>query len=200
MRPGSGASQADQLALDGFDVAPRPTDRLFFALYPPSEVAQEVAGRAEAWRASRSAKGHMVAAERLHVTLQHVGDHAGLPAGVVDAALVAGEAVKAARFELTLDCLQRFSGKQLVLRPAAGTDWQPLKELHEALEQSMRRHGLGRWAKPEITPHVTLMYDAPEQPDTVVAPMSWPVQEFVLVHSLLGRSVHRLLCRWPLQP
>jgi 2'-5' RNA ligase len=48
------------------------------------------------------------------------------------------------------------------------------------------------------TPHVTLAYGMPWIAARPVDAVSWNVREFVLMHSLLGRTRHIALARWPL--
>ncbi|MGH8283840.1 MAG: 2'-5' RNA ligase family protein [Gammaproteobacteria bacterium] len=60
--------------------------------------------------------------------------------------------------------------------------------------------GLARLVKREFTPHVTLLYGNNVMKPQSIEPIGWTVREFVLVHSLLGRTEHRVLERWPLQP
>jgi 2'-5' RNA ligase len=47
-------------------------------------------------------------------------------------------------------------------------------------------------------PHVTLAYTARDVAAEPVAPVSWLAGEFVLIHSLLGKTRHIPLARWPL--
>jgi 2'-5' RNA ligase len=74
-----------------------------------------------------------------------------------------------------------------------------LTAFQRTLGAALGRVGLGgRETKLQFTPHVTLLYDdalVAERPCDAVA---WRVREFVLVHSLLGRTVHLPLARWPL--
>jgi 2'-5' RNA ligase len=51
----------------------------------------------------------------------------------------------------------------------------------------------------KFTPHVTLLYDDRMVPEQAVEPISWRVREFVLTHSLLGKTQHVELGRWPLR-
>ena len=57
--------------------------------------------------------------------------------------------------------------------------------------------GLGPRA-PHYTPHLTLLYGDRFVADHPVEPVGWTVHEFVLVHSLLGRSRYLLVARFPL--
>ena len=50
-----------------------------------------------------------------------------------------------------------------------------------------------------FVPHVTLLRDKHRLlPSIPVAPLEWTVTEFVLVHSLLGTTTHRVLAHFPL--
>jgi 2'-5' RNA ligase len=49
-----------------------------------------------------------------------------------------------------------------------------------------------------FTPHVTLLRDKRLLPLKPVVPIEWTVTHFVLVHSLLGRTIHRPLGCFPL--
>jgi RNA 2',3'-cyclic 3'-phosphodiesterase len=63
----------------------------------------------------------------------------------------------------------------------------------------MGKIGLGQWIRPLTAPHVTLMYADRRVDSEAIAPIGWTVTEFVLVHSLLGRSQYLALGRWPLR-
>ncbi len=69
--------------------------------------------------------------------------------------------------------------------------------VQEQLHDGLKANGLGKWAKP-YTPHVTLLYDNQQVPEQVIEPITWRVEEFVLVHSELGKTRHHILQRWPL--
>lgn len=76
-----------------------------------------------------------------------------------------------------------------------------LHELHGLLVTALREAGFGGSAVGETArykPHVTLAYGLPWIAASDAEPVSWNVREFVLMHSLLGRSTHVALARWPL--
>jgi 2'-5' RNA ligase len=50
-----------------------------------------------------------------------------------------------------------------------------------------------------FVPHLTLLYDAQKIEPRPIEPIGWKVREFVLIHSLLGRTQYRVLGRWPLE-
>ena len=60
-----------------------------------------------------------------------------------------------------------------------------------------------RWklqsANPSGTPHMTLLYDRKTVlPEKLDRPVSWSVREFLLIHSVYGKSEHNVVGRWPL--
>ena len=73
------------------------------------------------------------------------------------------------------------------------------RTLHAALGAALTRAGLGGATKGEFKPHVTLLRDGKRAPPLPIAPLSWMVRDFVLVHSLLGKTTHVHLGRWPLR-
>ena len=61
--------------------------------------------------------------------------------------------------------------------------------------EALRRPGLKDWARKAFTPYVTLWYGEREVDAYPIEPIGWTERDFVLIHSLRGRT-H--LARWPL--
>jgi 2'-5' RNA ligase len=189
-----------QLSLDS--MAPeQPTDRLFFAIFPDPPVAARIASIAQSLRAEHGLHGRPQQADRLHVTLHHLGNHVGLPPDIVRAAETAAAHVAMPPFGVAFDHACSFSGRArnlpLVLRAGAGTG--SLEALHALIGERMAGAGLARWVRPAFVPHVTVLYDDRGIAPQAIEPIAWTVREFILVHSLLGRTEHRVLGRWPLR-
>jgi RNA 2',3'-cyclic 3'-phosphodiesterase len=72
-----------QSSLPGFDAEPKPTDRLFFAIFPDADTAARIARLALQLRSEHGLRGTPLKQERFHVTLHHLGDYAGLNHGIV---------------------------------------------------------------------------------------------------------------------
>jgi 2'-5' RNA ligase len=190
----------EQSFLPGFEAAPRPTDRLFFAIYPDAATAAHIAQLAQQLRAEHGLQGKPLKPERFHVTLHHLGDYAGLPQDLVAAACGAAASVAAAPFDVTFDRVASFTSaprnRPFILRGDGGL--AALMAFQQSLGDALKKTVLGRWAKPGFTPHVTLLYDDRGVPEQAVAPVSWTAHEFVLVHSLIGQTLHVPLARWSL--
>lgn len=190
-----------QISLAGFDAA-APTDRVFFAVYPDAATAARICALAVELRGRHALRGKPLAAERLHVTLHHLGDYAGLPNDVVRTAGEAAGQVALAPFEVTLDRATSFAAHRghcpfVLLGDDEGV--KPLLELQRTLGEFLKGGGLARRVASRFTPHLTLLYDDRIAATQAVEPVRWRVDEFVLVHSLLGRSRHVPLARWPLR-
>lgn len=188
-------------AQTGFDTfePPHPTDRLFFALRPDATTATAIADLAAALREHHGLRGVPLPSARLHVTLHHLGDFAGVPGDLVAAARAAADGFEFASFDVGFDLVASFAtsrGKRpLVLRGGEGVDG--IVALHRGLLEALVRRGIGIADTQAFTPHVTLLYDEAVVAPARIEPVRWRVGSFALVHSLLGRSRHIELARWP---
>jgi len=189
---------AQQASLPGF--AQAATDRLFLALFPDHGTADGLAAFAAAQCARHGLHGRPLATDRFHVTLFHLGDSVGLRPDVVEAARAAAAQVGATPFEVVFDQVTSFDAHRekspLVLTAEHGNE--SLHAFRAGLGARLREMGLGRCVASGFRPHVTLAYDRRVIAPAKVAAISWRVEEFVLVHSLLGRTRHIPLARWPL--
>jgi 2'-5' RNA ligase len=185
--------------LSFFDPAPA-TDRLFFALFPDAATAEGIARRASELRESHGLRGRPLLTDRFHITLNHLGDHAGLRRDLVEAATEAAAAMRFPAFRVTFDRVESFKGRPgnrpLVLRGDQGLG--DLLAFQRELGAAMARAALGRWVEKQFTPHVTLLYDDAAIEGASIEPITWTVDEFVLVHSLLSQTRHIHLDRWKL--
>ncbi|RDK02371.1 2'-5' RNA ligase family protein [Paraburkholderia lacunae] len=194
----------EQLWLPGLEAPPIPTDGLFFAVVPDTNTAASISKLAQQLCGETRSKSKPLAANRLHVTLLHLGNFAGgLPPARVEAAMNAAASIRMAPFSVEFDRAVSFALKPrpgpLVL--AGGEGVAGLQALHDALELALDNVGFGdRTASPNApyTPHVTLAYGMPWVATRAVEAVSWNVRELVLVHSLLGRTRHVALARWRL--
>ncbi|WP_027213714.1 2'-5' RNA ligase family protein [Burkholderia sp. WSM2232] len=195
----------EQLWLPGLEAPPVPTDGLFFAVFPDTHTAAGIAKLAQRLCGEARARGRPLAASRLHVTLRHLGNFAGgLPQAHVEAAMQAAASIRMAPFTVEFDTVASFASKPrpgpLVLTGSDGV--VGLHALHDALEDALRECGIGSHATSAAaayTPHVTLAYGLPWVAAGPIEPVCWNVRGFALIHSLLGRTRHLVLARWPLE-
>lgn len=191
------ARVSDQFSL----FAPAPvTDRLFFAIFPDPATAAVVARHAEHLRTMHQLSGRPLAAERFHVTLHHLGDHAGLRRDIVAMATQAAETVSTPSFDVTFDRAGSFhngGNNPFVLQGGEGLE--ALRGFQRDLGLAMARAGGGRLVDKAFTPHVTMLYDRQLVAEQPLEPVTWRVGGFSLIHSLLGRTEHVPLARWSLR-
>jgi RNA 2',3'-cyclic 3'-phosphodiesterase len=182
------------------DLAPTPerTDRLFLAVFPDARAAARIHDFGQSFSAERRLAARVQDAGRMHVTLHHLGDFAGVPERVVETARGAAAAVSAAPFEVVFDRVASFAGKPgklpLVLLGGANA---ALHDFQRAVGAAMAKALLAPDA--HFTPHVTLLRDAVSVPEAPIDPIRWTVREFVLIHSLIGQTRHVPLGRWALR-
>jgi 2'-5' RNA ligase len=154
--------------------------RLFFALWPPREAAQALHGWA--LRAQRGAGGRVTREDTIHLTLAFLGEVAA------DRAALAAEAARAVRFErhaMLLEEARLWPRNRIVW---AGPHAAPAATA--ALAEKLRLQLAARGFAPEKRPfavHVTLIRRANARGELPpLAPVRWPVEEFVLVRSRLS--------------
>jgi len=190
---------AGQMGFEGFG-DPVPTDRLFFALFPDAETADDIHALARRLREELGLHGKPLLRERLHVTLHHLGDFTGLPEDMVERATAAAAACRTAPFALRFDHVASFAGKRSRLPCVLRNDDSdsPLHRFQLLLGEALALRGLPSDRGATFTPHVTLLYDDRRVERTEVAPIEWRVSEFRLIHSLLGQTRHIELGRWAL--
>lgn len=191
-----------QPSLPGIDVAPIPTDNLFFAIFPETDVAISIEKFARASREKHGLNGKLLATDRFHISLHHIGNFAGLPQDIL---AMAGKAAGAAAavmspFEIVFDRAMSFDGRPgnnpFVLCGHDGV--AALAAFHQVLGAAMERAGL-KLRKSRYTPHITLLYDDRCIAEQAVEPVAWSVREFALVRSV-ARKPYVLLGRWTLLP
>ena len=174
-------------------------DRLFFAIFPDAPTAERIIKLSQQLRSQYGFEGRTLAKDRLHVSLYHVGDFVGVPADIVARANEAASRVKTPAFRMVFDRAMSFSGnprnRPLVLRSADNT--VEVMEFQRALVTAMKEGGLGQPRRGRFAPHLTLLYGDHHIAQAIES-VAWTVREFVLVHSLVGRTRYAMLSRRPL--
>ena len=177
-----------------------PTDSLFFAVFPDAATAKSIEIFSRELRAEHGVIGKPLAARRFHVSLHHLGNYHGLPADAVTLAEQAAAAVALPPFELTFDHVMSFKGRPgnqpLVLDSSGGLP--ALSALHKTLYDLLKPTVFEPFVQLRFKPHLTLLYGE-HRIAQAVDEITWIAREFVLVHSLLGRTQYKLLSRWPLR-
>jgi len=175
--------------------------RLFFALLPDAATRARLAQAVQALKANHPGlRARWVSPARYHATLHFLGDHALLRQDVVGAAEAAAGKLRMAPFEWALHEATSFQGRQppCVLRSSSVPE--PLQRLWRDLRHAAVLAGQGRHVARNFTPHVTVAYSqGPRLDTTPIEPVTWQVERFALVHSVVGQPDYQTLAEWPLQ-
>jgi len=165
--------------------------RYFFAALPdPISRA-----RIHAWTERRLGNLGLQSADRLHLTLAITGDFLEPQLALVEALIRTGNAIHRGAFDLPLNRLS-VGGRSSALRPAKAVP--PLRTLQADLARQMAREGVAMRSDWKFSPHVTLNYRDSRPVTQAINDRGWRVDEFVLVHSLVGLTRYEVLARWRL--
>lgn len=156
--------------------------RLFFALWPPAQAARSLYAWAE--KAARETRGRVTRAETIHLTLAFLGDidESRIP-GLISAARAGiGKA-----HMLPIEQARWWAHNRIVW---VGPNETPaaLAALAVELKGNLVQAGFQLEAR-AFAAHVTLIRKAHEPRGLPPLPaLEWPVNEFVLVRSVLSRE------------
>ena len=172
---------------------------LFFALWPDDDVRAGIEAAARDLRA-RYPGGRWIKSHRYHLTLRFLGGHARRPDELIALASAAGDRVRASSFEFALDVAGSFRNRSMPWWLGCHSTPEPLGALWGAIDAELAPGGDSDSGVRQRIPHVTVVRDADRVlKPTPIAPIAWPVGEFVLVHSQLGAdSRYTVVRRWPL--
>jgi 2'-5' RNA ligase len=170
--------------------------RLFFALWPPLELGQQM--RRLAVKAFSDSNARHLQADQIHLTLIYLGPSDPAQRECAEAA---AEQVRATSFEMALSRLGYWT------RPRVG--WigpvktpPALDSLVQQLQQRLPECGYSLDTRPWQA-HITLLRKLRRDPlyRDLATPLTWPVRDFALVESqtLQTGAQYRILRRWPLQ-
>jgi RNA 2',3'-cyclic 3'-phosphodiesterase len=200
----------DQMNLFGFDNptpgpsspvvkptrGPRKRRKLFFALRPDADAAQEIASLGTTLDKRHGIGGQPLRPDRLHITLHVIGEYDETPQAVIDSANQAGDAVVADTFDVVFDRAMTFIGaKAYVLCGGEGVEQVKAFWLNLGIQLA----NIQAFKKPSFTPHMTLSYSGRTMAEHPIEPVRWTAREFVLINSHVGETYHEVVGRWPLR-
>jgi 2'-5' RNA ligase len=166
--------------------------RLFFAIWPPADAAQILAGWSE--RAARATGGRRTPEGNIHLTLAFLGK------ADADRAIRAGKRVRGKAHQLPIAEARYVRANRMVW--VAPRETPPaLSALHESLAMELYRQEFILERRP-FAAHVTLIRDAQRAELPPLPAVAWPVEEFVLVRSTVSSrgASYEPLERFTLQP
>ncbi len=134
---------------------------------------------------------------RLHVTLlPPLGSFVDAPPGAIADACAAAGSIGCSPFDVSFDRAINRRGTQIAL--TADKPCDALFSFQQKLHLTMRLAGMRAVKGWTFDPHVTLRYRENILVDQPVQPVSWRVDEFVLIESLQGRTIHNHRRTWSL--
>lgn len=168
--------------------------RLFFALWPGE--ARRAAIEEAMRRRVETSRGRAIPPENLHVTLVFVG---GVAESRLEHVIDCAARVRGVRFELDFDQLEVW-GRARVLCLTTSRVPSALAHLEEQLRFNLLNAQFDI-RQEEYRPHVTLARDVRKRNTREsIAPIAWPVEDFVLAESrpMRSGSEYRVVERWKL--
>jgi len=179
---------------------PAQIHRVFFALRPDATLRGEIERSVQALKAAGRVHGRWLQPEKLHMTVQFLGDFA-VADDIARRASHAAAGLHFAAFEFVLDRAETFPRKfnpPCVLRCAENSE-EELQHFAHELGDVLAAAGLGEFLEARAyVPHVTVAYAKRELSEPMaLAPIRWRAQEFCLIDSVGG--AHNEIARWPLQ-
>lgn len=170
--------------------------RLFFALWPDDAVRPALGAAVDAVGAFEGA-GRRTHPDKYHLTLHFLGGWARWPDDVAARCREAAASVQCTCFHLVVDHAGSFPRSRVGWLAPSGNSG--LDALWSSLGHALDDAGVERRATETFSPHVTVLRGLSRRvEDSPVEPISWPVEDFVLVHSHAGR--YEVVERWPLRP
>jgi 2'-5' RNA ligase len=142
--------------------------------------------------------------DHLHITLRWINDYVEIPDSDVEDVSRACEAAtaRAAPFEVRLDRVVSWGngvGKHPLVLTGHGDNNDTLLEFQHALWKELIKCGQPGKGGRDFNPHVTLLYDERSIQEEPVPPITWTVNEIVLIHSIVGATHYDPRGRWRLR-
>lgn len=192
---------SEQSSLPGFDDAKKQaTDLIFLAVLPDVTAMPEIQRLTRQIIAQHGLTGRPTTDGRLHISLMELGEHAGLPASLLDAISRAAGTVSQPAFDVAFDQVEIHAGtgKSKPCLLSESTRSNGFAALKDSLAQALKQQGV--WRRKSPVPHITLLYDGKAVSKQPVGPAAWKVTEFVLLHRPLSEKgkPYNVLARWPL--
>lgn len=167
--------------------------RLFFALWPASELQAKLA----AWANQAAGRGRAMRRENLHLTLAFLG---ATDAALVPELIALAAGVRFGPIRLTLDRAGYWKHNRIIWC-GAGEEPQALAALVAHLRARLDA-GRIRYDPKPFASHVTLVRDATGLPAAPAwIPLTWEARDFALVNStrVEGRVTYQVIQHFPAQ-
>jgi 2'-5' RNA ligase len=165
---------------------------LFFAVQPAAEERARIGDLIASLRIG----GVPMRLDRLHITALSLVLNDALPAGLAQEAAAIAASIRMPAFRVIFDRLVGGNRSALLL---PSEPLEALRMFRERLGFALMRAGIAFEQSGRFNPHVTLLYGGQPMPEIEIEPISWLVEDFVLIDSFVGETKHVEVGRWPLR-
>jgi len=173
--------------------APRAlTHNLFFAVLPSEDERARIGDLIASLRIG----GVPMRLDRLHITTLSLVRDDMLPEGLAQEAAEIAASIRMPPFRVIFDRLVG-GNKSALLLPSEPLE--ALRMFRERLGFALMRAGIAFEQSGRFTPHVTLLYGGLPMPEIEIEPITWTVDEFVLIDSHIGLTHHETVGCWKLR-
>ena len=164
---------------------------LYFAVQPAADERQRIADLVASLRIG----GVPVRLDRLHITTLSLVHDDVLPEGFAQEAAEIAASIRMPAFRVIFDRLVGGNRSALLL---PSEQLEGLRMFRERLGFALMRAGIPFRQSGKFTPHMTLLYGGQPMPEQEIEPISWLVEDFVLINTVIGETKHVEVGRWPL--
>jgi len=173
-------------------VPSRATHNLFFAVRPAAEERARIADLIASLRIG----GVPMRLDRLHITTLSLVMGDVLPRGLAQEVAEVVASIRMPAFRVIFDRLVGGNRSALLL---PSEPLEALRLFRERLGFALMRAGIAFQQGGRFSPHVTLLYGGQPMPEIEIEPISWLVEDFVLIDSVIGETRHVEVGRWALR-
>jgi 2'-5' RNA ligase len=165
---------------------------LFFAVRPAAEERARIGDLIGGLRIG----GVPMRLDRLHITTLSLVMNDIMPDGLAQEAAEIAASIRMPSFRVIFDRLAGGNRSALLL---PSEPLEALRMFRERLGFALMRAGIAFEQGGRFSPHVTLLYGGQPMPEIEIEPISWLVEDFVLIDSFIGETKHVEIGRWPLR-
>jgi 2'-5' RNA ligase len=165
---------------------------LYFAVLPSEEERARIGDLIASLRLG----GVPMRLDRLHITTLSLVHDDVLPEGLAQEAAEIAASIRMPAFRVIFDRLVGGNRSALLL---PSEPLEALRMFRERLGFALMRAGVAFRQSGKFTPHMTLLYGGQPMPEQEIEPISWLVEDFVLIDSFIGETRHVEVGRWPLR-
>jgi 2'-5' RNA ligase len=175
---------------------------VYLAIFPDPFTADHISAQAAGIWKRHGLHGQLRPTHHLHISLHPLGGYSVVPYKILPfvAEICKAATANISPFKIKLDRALSFRGgveRRPVVLINHSDGNAALTELYQAIGTELSKH-LRYRRNFRFNPHLTLLYDQQSIPEETIDPISWKVNEVVLVCSEVDATKHERLGCWEL--